>query len=344
MNLFSVPMVMFASLFITVSSGVLMVGVVGTVVLLARILGVPFRAVVDFRAALLRRWFSLFMGHEEHFGGLTIKLTGDVLRAEDTAIIVCTHRTWIDTLVLYSLARQVGRHGDVKFLAKRSLIFFPVFGLVGFVLDSVVFIQRTASRAGSSLSAIFNRLTDARRGGAPFWMIIYAEGTRRTPEKLAAAQGFAKKRDLAPLRHVLQPRTKGFVSTVAALRGVATVVYDITIAYGEDPAAPVDPSFLRMHFTTALQNRVVHVHQRRIPIDTIPKDEEGAKKWLYKLYEQKDELLEGYYKNKKFDGKAMRWNRMTWGYWLTCGAMWMGSCTLFVVAALQGFRFVSSIQ
>ncbi len=125
------------------------------------------------------------------------------------------------------------------------------------------------------------------------------------------------------------------MSSVQALRGTATAIYDITIAYGDDPDAEVSPSFLRTHFTTALSERIVHVHQRRIPIENVPKDDEDAKRWLYKLYEQKDELLDGYYKNEKFDGPPMRWNRMTFAYWFKCGGIWLFSVAVFVVVVVK---------
>lgn len=220
--------------------------------------------------------------------------------------------------MLFALARQVGRNGDCKFMAKKSLLLFPVFGLVGAVTDSVVFIQREAKKAGSAMATVCRRLVDPRRRDLPFWLIIFPEGTRRTAKKLSEAQDFAKKRDLRSLDHILQPRTKGFVSMSKALRDTADAVYDVTIAYGTKSDEEVKPSFLSLYFTAALGERVIHVHQRRIPMERVPEDEERAKKWLYKLYEQKDALLDGYYKNGKFQGEPMRWNKITVAHWARC--------------------------
>lgn len=314
-NIVTVPLLLLSSFVITVLSAVVIIGGAGSVVLSCRLLRILFRPNVRMQRTILDKWFSIFMGHCEHLGGFTLRVTGDVFREDETAVIVCNHRSWMDTVVLFSLARQVGRNGDLKYLAKKSLLLFPVFGLIGAVTDSVVFIERSAQKATAAMSKVYRRLTDKRRRDLPFWLIIYPEGTRRTPAKLAAARDFAKKRDLRPLDHVLQPRTKGFVGAAQALRGSAGAIYDVTVAYGDNPEDEVRPSFLRMYFTTALRNRVVHVHQRRIPMDSVPKDEKDAKLWLYKLFEQKDTLIDGYYKNKKFEGTPMRWNRMTIGQW-----------------------------
>lgn len=302
--------------------------------------GVLFRPIVGMQSAILDTWFTMLIGNCEHPGGFTLRVTGDVFRSDETAIIVCNHRSWIDTVALFSLARQVGRNGDVKFLAKKSLLLFPVFGLIGAVTDSVVFIERSAQRATEAMSKVYRRLTDARRADLPFWLIIYPEGTRRTPEKLAAARDFAKKRDLRALDHLLQPRTKGFVSATQALRGTAGAVYDVTVAYGDNAEEEVRPSFLEMYFTTAVRQRVVHVHQRRIPLDCVPAEEEEAKLWVYKLFEQKDALIDGYYKNKKFEGNPMRWNRMSLGRWLWCISACAGVAAVYCGALLLGARTV----
>jgi len=52
----------------------------------------------------------------------------------------------------------------------------------------------------------------------PFWLLMHIEGTRFTKKKLEDSQRFAKSRGYPVLHHVLFPRTKGFVATIAQLR------------------------------------------------------------------------------------------------------------------------------
>lgn len=320
-KLFTILGVLYSTLFsfqISVVSAVLVNILASIIVTLWRLLKLNSRTLASFCSIILRVWFSIFMGHLEHFGRMTIVLSGDAFCPNETALVICNHRSWADTVVIYSLARQVRMHGDVKFLAKQSLLLFPVYGFAGWILDVVIFIRRQSGSAGRSMTKAFSSLTDPGRESAPYWLINYLEGTRFTIQKLHAAHDFAKKRDLKPLYEVLQPRTKGFISTVNALRGNAEAVYDITIGYQQSEKRELCPSFRQMYWTPGINNRIIHVHQRRIPLEDVPQDEEELRKWIYTLYEQKDELLRGFRETGKFNGRPMRWNRMTLGFWLGC--------------------------
>jgi lysocardiolipin and lysophospholipid acyltransferase len=302
---------------VSVSSLLVLDVLLGIVVLVWRLLRLPLRPLVRSLSWGLRHWMALFIGHFERFSRVTLVVTGDAFRERESAIVVCNHRSWMDSIVMYSVSRQVQTHGDVKFFAKKSLLFFPVFGLVGAIMDCVIFITRDISKAGKRLDRTFHSLTNPRRRW-PFWMISYLEGTRRTKEKLVSAQDFAKKRDLKPLEHVLQPRTKGFIASVHALRNTASAVYDITIGYQEtlDEKRDVTPSFLRTFFTSDVTPRILHVHQRRFEMKDIPKDDDGLKSWIYKLYEEKDELLTHFKYTGSFPGHTQSWSRMSWSYYL----------------------------
>lgn len=325
----------FFSFSISIVTAFLVNGVVAIALATWRQFKFNHRAVVDLCSSVLRTWFSIFMGHLEHFGGMTIVLSGDDFRPNESALVICNHRSWADTIVIYSLARQVRMHGDVKFLAKRSLLVFPIYGFAGWILDVVIFIKRQSTSAGRRMTKVFSSLTDPRRKNAPYWLISYLEGTRFTQKKLQDARDFAKKRDLKVLDQVLQPRTKGFISTVHALRGNAQAVYDITIGYQESESREMVPSFKQLYLTPSFTNRVIHVHQRRIPLSEVPQGEEELKRWIYKLYEQKDELLRGFRQDGKFDGRPMRWNRMTWAYWLSCQAVIYSAFSLIIFCIIR---------
>lgn len=316
----------------------------GCAILLWHVLQLNRHTIAKFCSAVLRTWFSIFMGHLEYFGGLTIVLTGDAFFANESALVVCNHRSWADTVVLYSLARQVRMHGDVKFLAKRSLLLFPVFGFAGWILDVVIFIKRQSSSAGRRMGQMFSSLTDPRRGNIPYWIINYLEGTRFSEAKHRAATDFAKQRDLDTLQHLLQPRTKGFVATVHALQGNAggnaQAVYDVTIGYQQSNDKKMSPLFVDMYFLPSRKNRVIHVHQRRIPLSELPKDDDALKNWVYALYKQKDDLLHGFRETGTFNGRPMRWNRITLGYWIRCQFVIYSLTLLVLYLSSCLFRFL----
>lgn len=305
----------------------------GMITSLWKLLRLPRRSLIRFQSFVLRRWMSVFIGHFEYYSRMTLKLTGTAFRPGESAIIICNHRSWMDTVILYSLARQVGHHGDVKFFAKRSLLVVPVYGIAGVILDVVIFIVRDIGKAGLLLERTFAALSDRRRQW-PYWMISYLEGTRRTCAKLAESQAFAKKRDLKPLRHVLQPRTKGFISSVNALRGSATAIYDVTLGYKETDTEErnIVPSFMDSVLTTDTAPRVTHVHQRRLPMTEIPEHDEELKAWLYSLYEEKDKLLEEFHATGRFPGPELDWRRMSPSYFSsTLLLFWLSFVVLLVL-------------
>lgn len=332
-KIFRALSIIYAILFsasISIISFVSINGIVGFGVFICHVLKLSYFNVIRLKSAILRMWFSIFTGHFEHFSGLTIVLSGDAFRPDEPALVICNHRSWIDSAVIFSLARQVGMHGDVKFLGKQSLLLFPVFGIAAWLLNAVVFIKRQSSSAGRRMTRVFSNLTDERRQGKSYWLVNYLEGTRFTPEKRREAVEFAKKRDLKVLDQVLQPRTKGFVATVSALRGNAKAVYDITIGYNQSENEEMDPSFQEMYFIGSSTNRLIYVHQKRIPLSSVPEDEEALKDWIYALYEQKDELLRGFREKGKFEGRPMRWNRIQWAYLSQCILCICGPFFLFM--------------
>lgn len=253
---------------------------------------------------ICRTSLSLFCLHMEHFGGLRVQHFGTPVKCGERAIVVCNHRSWVDTSVLVSMSRFSGVLGNLRFVADKQILHLPIFGVLAGLLDAVFIIERKASIALAPLSRAYSRL---RREYYPFWLVVYAEGFLRSDKKLAESRKFAQERGLVPLKHLLQPRTKGFVIALSALRHEIDCVYDVTIAYGDKPYAPAVPTFGELYISPARKPRTVNVHTRRIPIDQVPSDEEEAKKWLYALYEEKDQRLEKFYAEKKFEGNRVKW-------------------------------------
>ncbi len=95
-----------------------------------------------------------------------------------------------------------------------------------------------------------------------------------------------------PLRHVLYPRTKGFVATVQTLRGHITAVYDVTIGYvGGVPSM--------WQWTRGNVPRV-HIHVRRFPVDRLPAGDTALAEWLVAGFRAKDALLDALYRDGTF--------------------------------------------
>ncbi|OCF40940.1 hypothetical protein I317_05218 [Kwoniella heveanensis CBS 569] len=131
------------------------------------------------------------------------------------------------------------------------------------------------------------------------WIILYPEGTRRTPKKLLQSQAFARKNGKPELDHLLFPRTKGFVATVQALKNSHIKhIYDLTLLYSSPGGLETQyavPNLAEILSCDDLHKRGYgfRIHVRRIPIDTLPQDESGLKAWCEDTWAQKDQLLDG---------------------------------------------------
>mmetsp|Transcript_6148 Transcript_6148/g.18567 ORF Transcript_6148/g.18567 Transcript_6148/m.18567 type:complete len:364 (-) Transcript_6148:3924-5015(-) len=289
----------------------------------------------------MRHWMRPYSFQLENVGGLNIEVCGDELRPDENAVIICNHRSWMDTMIIFSIARQYGRDGDLKFITKKSLLFFPVYGLGAFITEVCIFIRRTSQRAQNAFARTFEQLVNPR-AKRPFWIVSYLEGTRLTPSKLAEAQDFAKKRDLNVLRNVLQPRTKGFSMITTGLEDNLDAVYDLTLGYQSDENLNTIPSFEEVLTIPSLgKNRTVKVHQRRIDARSVPRDEEGIKQFVYDLYDEKDQLLEFFKKNGKFSGKPISWKRMSFLHSTAC---YWSVVLLGVLILYAGWTVVSYLR
>mmetsp|Transcript_34726 Transcript_34726/g.136911 ORF Transcript_34726/g.136911 Transcript_34726/m.136911 type:complete len:144 (-) Transcript_34726:4084-4515(-) len=100
------------------------------------------------------------------------------------------------------------------------------------------------------------------------------------------------------------------------LRGLGdeiSAIYDITIGYEDDEDLNPVPRFLdTLSLFCFGKHRVVKVHQRRIDLKNVPTDnEEQMNEFLYKLYKEKDELLETFKTTGRFPGRTVPWKRET---------------------------------
>lgn len=226
------------------------------------------------------RW-SRWYGTKVHF-------YGDSLPAKESVLLVSNHQEMSDILALFFLAQAKERLGDLKFYAKDILKYVPGVGWGMLFLDCI-FVKRNWTADRDHITATFAKII---RHNIPLWLVSFVEGTRVRPAKLEASRRFAQQQGLTPLRHVLIPRTKGFVATVIGLRNQADAVYDVTIGYEEGV-----PTLWQWS-----QGRVqsVHIHVKRFPMATLPEDETELADWLMARFVEKDQLLDQYYRDGAF--------------------------------------------
>lgn len=116
-------------------------------------------------------------------------------------------------------------------------------------------------------------------------LLLFAEGTRFTPEKCEASQKFARLKGLPVLKHHLTPRTRGFIASLPSMKGKVDAIYDFQLAFkSTEPNKPTMTSLL-------LGKKVQpYMYVQRIPLSEVPEGEEAASQWLQELYQRKVDI------------------------------------------------------
>lgn len=128
-------------------------------------------------------------------------------------------------------------------------------------------------------------------------LISFSEATRYTPKKAEEMQTWCKANDRPIPKHLLYPRTKGFVTTVQQLRRAKhmTAVYDMSIAYEHNHKfheAPTIWASLANGDLSGNKGYKFHVHVRRYAMADLPDTEAELAKWLETRWIEKGEYLE----------------------------------------------------
>ena len=232
-------------------------------------------------------WGWCALGAEKIYGIKWI-MTGDDVPRRENAIVILNHQQMADITVTFSFARAKECVGDLKWFVKDILKYVPGIGWGMLFLDCL-FIKRDWTADRDYIHRVFRNILDYE---VPLWLMMFVEGTRVKPEKIVRSQAYAAEHGLPQLRHVLLPRTKGFVASVQSLRRHAVAVYDLTIGY--EVGVPTLWQWIKGRV------RRVHLHVRRYPLDSLPPDDEALSAWLYRRFEEKDQLLDSFYRQGAF--------------------------------------------
>ncbi|KAK0181438.1 hypothetical protein PV327_003725 [Microctonus hyperodae] len=215
----------------------------------------------------------------------------DKYYGKEHGYLLMNHSYEIDWLMGWIFCDRIKILGNCKAYAKKSIQYVPTLGWAWKFAESV-FLERSWEKDKQMIGKQISELGDYPD---PMWLLLYAEGTRFTPQKQEACQKFAKSKGLPLLIHHLTPRTKGFTASIPHLRGKVDAIYDIQLAF--NPKAAVKPTM-----TNLLRGEKVeaHLYIKRIPISEIPEDDEAAATWLHQKYHEKDQLAESFMQTGDF--------------------------------------------
>nr|XP_054772837.1 1-acyl-sn-glycerol-3-phosphate acyltransferase epsilon-like [Lytechinus pictus] len=278
-----------------------------------------YQAIEDTVWATYQRVIEFFF---EHYTGVEVILYGDAeecLSKKENVVYLSNHQTTLDWVVTDIVASRAGCLGRVRYVLKDGLKYLPLYGYV-FGLHGCIFVSRAKSRiaAPPSFTKVVKKLKHHRDNKIPSWLVVFPEGTRFRPEKdeaIKTSQAFAFKQGLPVLHHVLSPRIRATHLCVEGFRDYAGAIYDVTIAYsntgerGDGPVvrkeAPSMPDFLMGKCPQ------IHIHIRRIALETAPSDIVEFHRWLHGVFETKDRMLADFYsedpaKRGRLEGEGRR--------------------------------------
>ena len=229
--------------------------------------------------ALAGFWWGGCEWFVRNAGGVEIIQTGDDLPKEENVILISNHQGWGDIPILFKLAKEAKRIGNMKWFVKDGLKYLPAIGWGMSFLDCL-FVKRNWQKDQKKIEATFKKFFDH---DIPIWLMLFPEGTRFREDKLKKTKKITEKKKLPPLQHVLLPRVKGFSASVQGLKGHCQAVYDVTILY--EGAAP---SFLDL-FRGKVKR--VKLHVERFPLDRLGEEEKDIQKWIVDRFYLKNKML-----------------------------------------------------
>ncbi|KAL3072543.1 hypothetical protein niasHS_017517 [Heterodera schachtii] len=219
-----------------------------------------------------------------------IRATGDQIYLNKPAIIVMNHRTRLDWfyfwLVLWRMNPWLMTTNRIAL--KQLLRHIPGagFGMQGMVY---VFLRRDLETDSVRMSRAVDYYADM---GQSYQILMFPEGTDKTPSTTARSDQFADRQGLPRLRHVCP---SGFVHLAKKMRerNYLAYVYDVTVAYPGKLVQNETDMILRGRLA-----KNVHFDVKRISAEGIPLSDGDLHQWLTNLWTEKEERLGRFYSER----------------------------------------------
>jgi 1-acyl-sn-glycerol-3-phosphate acyltransferase len=216
--------------------------------------------------------------------GLSFEVDGLELAGPGPEIVLIRHASIIDNTLPDALVGHA--HGiGLRFVLKRELQMIPTIDIGGRWVPTI-WVRRASSDPAREVANLRRLAHDLGPGEG---VLIYPEGTRHTPEKLAAAQEKIAERQpsVAPLaarlRNVLPPRLGGPLALLEEGRGADVVVCGHVGLDGFEYISDI--------WGGGLVGTTVRVRFWRYPAETVPAGEQERTEWLYEKWQVLDDWV-----------------------------------------------------
>ena len=216
--------------------------------------------------------------------GLTFEIEGLEQAGPGPVLILIRHASIIDNALPDAVIGHA--HGiGLRFVIKHELEMLPTIDIGGRWVPTN-FVRRASEDPAGEVARLRRLAHDLGEGEG---ILIYPEGTRHTPEKLARAQELIAERHpaIAPLanrlRHLLPPRLGGPLALLEESRGADVVVCGHVGLDGFE--------YIRDIWAGGLVGTTVRVRFWRYPAADVPAGEEERTVWLYERWQLLDDWV-----------------------------------------------------
>ena len=181
----------------------------------------------------------------------------------------------------------VGRaHGlGLRFILKRELQMIPTIDIGGRWVPTL-FVRRASGDIERELERMRTLAVNMSEHDA---LLIYPEGTRATPAKIARAKEVIAERqpEIAPLadrlQNLLPPRLGGPIALLEASRGADVVLFGHVGLDGFEYISDI--------WAGGLIGTTVKMKFWRFPASEVPTDRDEMTRWLYDRWQQMDDWV-----------------------------------------------------
>uniref|UniRef100_A0A158Q7P2 PlsC domain-containing protein n=1 Tax=Elaeophora elaphi TaxID=1147741 RepID=A0A158Q7P2_9BILA len=311
----------------------------------------PFIPLVYFSPSLWRIFADCFIGYWlilpsslcDYILGIKFHITGDMINYSEPALIIMNHRTRLDWMFFWNVLYKMDPWllTTEKISLKKTLEYIPGAGWA-MQCAAYLFLERNYKSDARTISDMITYYKDLSRH---YQILLFPEGTDRGERAVKRSDEFAIQHGLPIYHFVLHPRTTGFAYMIQVMRekNYLKNVYDITIGYPDEIVSSEMEILQNGRFPHA-----VHFDVKRYKESDLPNDNSGLADWINKIWREKENRLENFYKadvaHRKFlscngkDDWPVRTTSTSIGYycaflfWITISVIWIYSviCFFFV--------------
>jgi 1-acyl-sn-glycerol-3-phosphate acyltransferase len=233
---------------------------------------------------LKRRWLGSHLAGIRALFGLRFEVEGLDLAGPGPVIVMIRHASIIDNTlpdVIVGSAHDLG----FRFIIKRELQMLPTIDIGGRWVPTL-FVRRSSGDTAAELERMQALTVNLSAGEG---ILIYPEGTRWTPEKLARAQAIIAERqpEVAPLaarlRYVLPPRLGGTLALLQSARGADVVIFGHVGLDGFEYISDI--------WSGGLVGTTVRLKFWRFPAAEVPSERDALIAWLYDRWQELDDWI-----------------------------------------------------